>query len=87
MRAGFYEATGAYRDMVVTHLFQVLAFMAMEPPAALEPRAIAEERNKVFRSLRPIEPAPCRPRPVRRIPRRAGSVAAVGHRDLHRAAL
>jgi glucose-6-phosphate 1-dehydrogenase len=30
-RAGFYEATGAYRDMVVTHLFQILAFMAMEP--------------------------------------------------------
>ncbi len=54
-RADFYEATGAYRDMVVTHLFQVLAFMAMEPPTALEPRAIAEEKNKVFRSLRPIE--------------------------------
>ena len=56
VRTGFYEATGAYRDMVVTHLFQVLAFMAMEPPAALEPRAIAEEKNKVFRSMRPIEP-------------------------------
>ena len=55
-RASFYEGTGAYRDMVVTHLFQVLAFMAMEPPAALEPRAIAEEKNKVFRSMRPIEP-------------------------------
>jgi glucose-6-phosphate 1-dehydrogenase len=55
-RAGFYETTGAYRDMVVTHLFQVLAFMAMEPPTALEPRAISEEKNKVFRSLRPIEP-------------------------------
>jgi len=55
-RAGFYESTGAYRDMVVTHLFQVLAFMAMEPPTALEPRAISEEKNKVFRSMRPIEP-------------------------------
>jgi glucose-6-phosphate 1-dehydrogenase len=54
-RAGFYEATGAYRDMVVTHLFQVLAFMAMEPPTALEPRAITEEKNKVFRSLRPVD--------------------------------
>ncbi len=54
-RASFYEATGAYRDMVVTHLFQVLAFMAMEPPTALEPRAISEEKNKVFRSLRPID--------------------------------
>jgi glucose-6-phosphate 1-dehydrogenase len=56
MRAAFYESTGAYRDMVVTHLFQVLAFMAMEPPTALEPRAINEEKNKVFRSLRPILP-------------------------------
>jgi glucose-6-phosphate 1-dehydrogenase len=56
-RVAFYEATGAYRDMVVTHLFQVLAFMAMEPPTALEPRAITEEKNKVFRSLLPIDPA------------------------------
>ncbi len=56
-RASFYEATGAYRDMVVTHLFQVLAFTAMEPPTALEPNAIGEEKNKVFRSMLPIEPA------------------------------
>lgn len=56
-RAGFYEATGAYRDMVVTHLFQILAFMAMEPPTSLEPDPISEEKNKVFRSLLPIEPA------------------------------
>jgi glucose-6-phosphate 1-dehydrogenase len=42
--------------MVVTHLFQVLAFMAMEPPTALEPLAISEEKNKVFRSMLPIEP-------------------------------
>src|SRR4051812_33768291 len=55
-RAGFYEATGAYKDMVVTHLFQVLAFVAMEPPTALEPRAISEEKNKVFRSMLPIDP-------------------------------
>jgi glucose-6-phosphate 1-dehydrogenase len=56
-RLAFYETTGAYRDMVVTHLFQVLAFMAMEPPTALEPGAISEEKNKVFRSMRPVEPA------------------------------
>ncbi len=54
-RAGFYESAGAFRDMVVTHLFQVLAFVAMEPPTALEPRAINEEKNKVFRSLRPLD--------------------------------
>jgi glucose-6-phosphate 1-dehydrogenase len=55
-RSAFYEATGAYRDMVVTHLFQILAFMAMEPPTALLPAPISEEKNKVFRSMLPIEP-------------------------------
>jgi glucose-6-phosphate 1-dehydrogenase len=50
-RAGFYEQTGAYRDMVVTHLFQILAFMAMEPPTALDPKPISEEKN-----MEPIEP-------------------------------
>ncbi|UYM03876.1 glucose-6-phosphate dehydrogenase [Solicola gregarius] len=56
-RIGFYEATGAYRDMVVTHLFQILAFMAMEPPTALEPDSISDEKYKVFRSMTPIDPA------------------------------
>jgi glucose-6-phosphate 1-dehydrogenase len=55
-RIQFYESTGAYKDMVVTHLLQVLAFVAIEPPTALEPRAISEEKNKVFRSLLPIDP-------------------------------
>jgi glucose-6-phosphate 1-dehydrogenase len=55
-RARFYEKNGAFRDMVVTHLFQVLAFMAMEPPTELAPDAIGEEKNKVFRSMCPIEP-------------------------------
>jgi glucose-6-phosphate 1-dehydrogenase len=56
-RAGFYETVGAFRDMVVTHLFQILAFMAMEPPTSLEPSPISEEKNKVFRSMLPIQPA------------------------------
>jgi len=55
-RATFYEPTGAFKDMVVTHVLQVLAFVAMEPPTALEPRAISEEKNKVFRSMLPIQP-------------------------------
>ncbi|WP_375455586.1 glucose-6-phosphate dehydrogenase [uncultured Methylobacterium sp.] len=55
-RSAFYEATGAYRDMVVTHLFQILAFMAMEAPTSLEPVPISEEKNKVFRSMLPIDP-------------------------------
>ena len=56
MRAAFYESTGAYRDMVVTHLMQVLAFMAMEPPTSLAPGPISDEKLKVFRSMRPLEP-------------------------------
>jgi glucose-6-phosphate 1-dehydrogenase len=55
-RAAFYEATGAFRDMVVTHLFQILAFVAMEPPTTLEPSSISEEKNKVFRNILPIDP-------------------------------
>ncbi|GAW56455.1 glucose-6-phosphate 1-dehydrogenase [Nocardioides sp. PD653] len=55
-RTKFYESTGAYRDMVVTHLMQVLAFMAMEPPTSLAPGPISDEKLKVFRSMRPIEP-------------------------------
>jgi glucose-6-phosphate 1-dehydrogenase len=55
-RGAFYEGTGAYRDMVVTHLLQVLAVVAMEPPPSLEPRALVDEKLKVFRSLLPIQP-------------------------------
>ncbi len=56
-RSAFYEQTGAYRDMVVTHLLQILGFMAMEAPTSLEPQPIIEEKNKVFRSMLPIRPA------------------------------
>jgi glucose-6-phosphate 1-dehydrogenase len=55
-RAGFYEDTGAYRDMVVTHLFHVLGFVAMEPPTTLEARSLVEETGKVFRSVSRIAP-------------------------------
>jgi len=55
-RTAFYDAVGAFRDMVVTHLFQILAFMAMEAPTSLAPTPISEEKNKVFRSLLPLEP-------------------------------
>lgn len=55
-REKFYESVGAFRDMVVTHLFQILGFVAMEPPTELAPHAITEEKNKVFRSMRPLDP-------------------------------
>ncbi len=56
-RASFYEATGALRDMVVTHVFQVLAFVALEPPSCLNPAALVAEKVKVFESMRPLSPA------------------------------
>jgi glucose-6-phosphate 1-dehydrogenase len=56
-RAAFYEGTGAFRDMVVTHLFQVLGFVAMEPPTSLEPKALRVEKNKVFEAMKPLKPS------------------------------
>ena len=54
-RAAFYDATGGYRDMVVTHLFQVLAFIAMEPPVSLSAGPLRDEKFKVYQSLRPLD--------------------------------
>jgi glucose-6-phosphate 1-dehydrogenase len=54
-RAAFYDATGAYRDMVVTHLFQVLGFLAMEPPTSLAAKPLRDEKSKVFDALKPID--------------------------------
>ena len=54
-RADFYDQTGAYRDMVVTHLFQVLGFVAMEPPTSLDARHLRQETAKVFDALKPID--------------------------------
>jgi glucose-6-phosphate 1-dehydrogenase len=54
MRADFYEHTGAILDMVVTHLFQLAAEVAMEPPASLDPEHIAQARQDVIGSFRPL---------------------------------
>ncbi len=51
-RAGFYDNTGAMRDMVQNHLLQLLCIIAMEPPASLAPDAVRDEKLKVLRSLR-----------------------------------
>jgi glucose-6-phosphate 1-dehydrogenase len=56
-RSGFYEQTGAFRDMVVTHLFQVLGFIAMEPPTALTEKGVRNETAKVFDSMKPLDPS------------------------------
>jgi glucose-6-phosphate 1-dehydrogenase len=56
-RAQFYDATGAVLDMLVTHLFQVAAEVAMEPPASLAAEDLQAAREKVIRSFRPLDPA------------------------------
>ena len=56
-RARFYEETGAFRDMVVTHLFQALGFVAMEPPGSFTPDALADAKQAVFDALQPLDPA------------------------------
>jgi glucose-6-phosphate 1-dehydrogenase len=56
-RAAFYDATGALLDMVVTHLFQVAAEVAMEPPATLHPDDLQAARESVISAFRPLDPA------------------------------
>jgi glucose-6-phosphate 1-dehydrogenase len=55
-RAEFYDATGASLDMLVTHLFQVAAEVAMEPPASLTPTDLQAARESVLASFRPLDP-------------------------------
>ena len=56
-RAGYYDESGAMRDMVQNHLLQLLCLTAMEPPSQFDPTAVRNEKIKVLRSLRPIRGA------------------------------
>src|SRR5687768_12750881 len=56
-RADYYDGAGALRDMVQNHMLQLLALVAMEPPAQFDATAVRDEKVKVLRSLRPIDPA------------------------------
>lgn len=55
-RGGYYDQSGALRDMVQNHLMQLVALTAMEPPAVNGPEAIRNETLKVFQSMRPLTP-------------------------------
>lgn len=55
-RGGYYEGAGALRDMVQNHMLQLLTLVAMEPPVALEADAVRDEKTKVLRAMRPIDP-------------------------------
>lgn len=54
MRVDFYEHTGAILDMIVTHLFQLTAEVAMEPPQSVDPEHIAQARQDVIGCFRPL---------------------------------
>ena len=56
-RGVFYETAGCLRDVVQNHLFQIVALLAMEPPAYRGYGAVQDEKNKVFRAMRPLTPA------------------------------
>jgi len=55
-RAGYYDKSGAMRDMIQNHIFQLMALVAMEPPVALDATSIRDEKVKVYQSIRPIRP-------------------------------
>ncbi len=55
-RGGYYQEAGALRDMIQNHLMQVMATIAMEPPAVFESDAVRDERAKLLRSIRILKP-------------------------------
>jgi glucose-6-phosphate 1-dehydrogenase len=55
-RAGYYDRSGALRDMVQNHLTQVLSLVAMEPPVSFDAEAIRDEKVKVLQSIRTLTP-------------------------------
>ena len=54
-RGGYYDQSGAMRDMVQNHLMQLLCLIAMEPPARFEPDSVRDEKLKVIRALEPVD--------------------------------
>jgi glucose-6-phosphate 1-dehydrogenase len=56
-RGRYYDGTGAIRDLLQNHILQMLAFIAMEPPRSLEAEAFRDEKTKLLRTIRPIDPA------------------------------
>jgi glucose-6-phosphate 1-dehydrogenase len=56
-RGAFYDEVGAIRDVVQNHLLQMVALMAMEPPASQDPGAFRDEKVKVFKAMKPLDPA------------------------------
>lgn len=56
-RADYYDGAGALRDMLQSHLLQMLTLVAMEPPASMDAESLRDEKVKVLKSIRPIPPS------------------------------
>jgi len=82
-RAGYYDGAGALRDMLQNHLMQLLTLVAMEPPATLDADALRDEKVKVLRSVRPIEPGavPAHALRAQYARGRVGGQEVAGYRD------
>lgn len=55
-RGGYYDRSGALRDMVQNHMLQLLCLIAMDPPVSLDADRVRDEKLKVLRALKPMEP-------------------------------
>ena len=84
-RGSFYETTGCLRDMVSTHLSQILGFVAIDPPRDLHARRAARRQGGGVRGAAPVRQGARRLRPVRGLPRRRRHRRRLGGRDLRRA--
>ena len=84
-RGGYYDHSGAMRDMVQNHLMQLVGLVAMEPPVVIEANAIRNETLKVFQSLRPITETEVAKNVIRGqyIRSRPGKDAINGYREEH----
>ena len=77
-RARFYEPTGALRDMVPNHMFQLLSIVAMEPPTTFEAEAVRTEKAKVIQAIKPMD----RMRSIRDVVRGQYAAGRVGEQDV-----
>ena len=85
-RGAFYETAGCLRDVIQNHLFQIVALLAMEPPADRDFGAVHNEKAKVFRGDAPAEARRPGARPVRWLPQGAGRGEELRRRDFLRPA-
>ena len=85
-RGAFYETAGCLRDVIENHLFQIVALLAMEPPAGRDFGAVHTEKAKVFQGHAPAEARRLGARPVRRLPEGAGRGEELRRRDFLRPA-